>query len=153
MEFSNNCSKNYFDFLPDEMVVLTLSFVDAVSLLNCRLVCKRWRTLVDAHVFQEKASRENNTVNDGRGYYSFSEIDSKTVRKLDLPWYVFYAICKYDPFNRNLVKSHCGQSKLNENINLYIIVLISYTYVKSLFGINAVWFIRNYINLIYKLTI
>jgi len=106
-------NRNYFDSLPDEMVVLALSFVDASSLLDCRLVCNSWRTLVDAHAFQEKASRENDTVNNGRGYHSFSEIDSKTVRKLELPWYVFYAICKYDPFNRNLVRNHCGQSKLN----------------------------------------
>jgi len=101
-----------FDLLPDEMVVYTLSFIDADTLMDCRLVCKRWRELIDAYVFQEKASRENEFVNNGRGFYSFSQIDSNSVRKLELPWYVFYVICKYDPFNRNLVKNHCGQSKL-----------------------------------------
>jgi len=101
-----------FDLLPDEMVVYALSFTDADTLLNCRLVCKRWRELIDAYVFQEKSSRENEYVNNGRGYYSFSKIDSSNIRKLELPWYVFYVICKYDPFNRNLVKNHCGQSKL-----------------------------------------
>lgn len=100
-----------FESLPDEMVVCTLSFVDPDTLLNCRLVCQRWHQLIDAYVFQEKASRDNELANGGRGYHSFSLIDSNTVRKLDLPWYVFYAICKYDPFNRNLVKNHCGQSE------------------------------------------
>uniref|UniRef100_A0A2S2NMY0 FBA domain-containing protein n=1 Tax=Schizaphis graminum TaxID=13262 RepID=A0A2S2NMY0_SCHGA len=52
-------------------------------------------------------------MNDGRGYYSFSQVNSDDIRKLDLPWYVFYVIIKYDPFNRNLVKNHCGQSGLN----------------------------------------
>ncbi|XP_060852462.1 F-box only protein 17-like [Rhopalosiphum padi] len=100
-----------FDLLPDEMVVYTLSFIDADTLLDCRLVCKRWRELIDAYVFQEKASRENKYVNNGRGYYSFSKIDSNNIRKLELPWYVFHVICKYDPFNRNLVKNHCGQNE------------------------------------------
>jgi len=111
MEVLKNPHK-HFDLLPDEMVVYTLSFIDADTLMDCRLVCKRWRELIDAYVFQEKASRENEFVNNGRGYYSFSQIDSNSVRKLELPWYVFYVICKYDPFNRNLVKNHCGQSKL-----------------------------------------
>ncbi|CAI6366694.1 unnamed protein product [Macrosiphum euphorbiae] len=100
-----------FDLLPDEMVVNTLSFIDADTLLDCRLVCKRWRELIDAYVFQEKASRENEFVNNGRGYYSFSQVESSSIRKLELPWYVFYVICKYDPFNRNLVKNHCGQNE------------------------------------------
>lgn len=100
-----------FNLLPDEMVVYTLSFIDADTLLNCRLVCKIWRELIDAYVFQEKSSRENEYVNNGRGYYSFSKIDSSNIRKLELPWYVFYVICKYDPFNRNLVKNHCGQNQ------------------------------------------
>jgi len=111
MEVLKNSHKP-FDVLPDEMVVNTLSFVDADTLLDCRLVCKRWQELIDAYVFQEKASRENEFVNNGRGYHSFSQIDSNSVRKLELPWYVFHVICKYDPFNRNLVKNHCGQSKL-----------------------------------------
>lgn len=100
------------ELLPDEMIVYVLSFIDANKLLDCRLVCKRWQELLDSYVFQEKASRQNKYVNNGRGYVSFSEIDSNNVRKLELPWYVFYVICKYDPFNRNLVKNHCGQSKL-----------------------------------------
>lgn len=120
MEVFKNSHKP-FDLLPDEMVVNTLSFVDADTLLDCRLVCKRWRELIDAYAFQEKASRENEIVNNGRGYYSFSQIDSNSVRKLELAWYVFYVICKYDPFNRNLVKNHCGQSKL---INCKIIPVL-----------------------------
>lgn len=106
-----------FESLPDEMIVHVLSFVDADTLLSCRLVCKQWRDLVDAYAFQEKAARENDWVNNGRGYRSFSQIDTNTVRKLDLSWYVFYTICKYDPFNRNLLKNHCGQSKSEQKKN------------------------------------
>ncbi|XP_025412344.1 F-box only protein 27-like [Sipha flava] len=104
--------KTSFELLPDEMVVYVLSFVDTDTLLNCRLVSKRWLDLIEAYVFQEKASRENEYVNNGNGYFSFSEIDTNTVRKLDLPWYIFYVICKHDPFNRNLVKNPCGHEGL-----------------------------------------
>lgn len=105
--------KNHFNLLPDEMVVHVLSFVNIDSLLDCRLVCRRWKVLIDSLVYQEKAAQENEFVNNGHGFYSFSQIDSNTVRKLKLPWYVFYAVCKYDPFNRNLVKNNCGQSKFD----------------------------------------
>lgn len=105
--------KNPFDLLPDEMVVHVLCFVPVDSLLDCRLVCRRWRVFIDSRVYQEKAAQENEFVNNGRGFYSFSQIDSNTVRKLNLPWYVFYTVCKHDPFNRNLVKNHCGQSKFD----------------------------------------
>lgn len=104
-----------FDLLPDEMVVHALSFADADALLSCRLVCARWHQLVDDFVFREKASRENNIANGGRGYCSFSQIDSSIVKKLELPWFVFYVICKHDPFGRNLVKNHCGQGEFIVN--------------------------------------
>lgn len=111
--------ENPFDLLPDEMVIYVLKFVDADTLVRCRLVSKKWLELIEAYVFQEKASRENEYVNNGQGYLSFSQIDSKTVRKLDLPWYIFYVICKHDPFNRNFVKNPCGQSKLNVKGSLF----------------------------------
>ncbi|XP_050536224.1 F-box only protein 6-like [Daktulosphaira vitifoliae] len=99
-----------FFSLPDEMMVYLLCLVDVDTLLNCRLVNSEWRYLIDTYVFQEKASKENQFVNDGKGFYSFSSIGSNCVNKLDLPWYVFYVICKYDPFDRNLIKNHCGQN-------------------------------------------
>ncbi|CAH1731072.1 F-box only protein 2-like [Aphis gossypii] len=98
-----------FDLLPDEMLIHTLILIDAKTLLDCRLVCKRWQELIDAFVFQEKAALENKFVNNGQGYSSFSQIGSNDIRKIELPWYVFYVISKYDPFNRNLIKNHCGQ--------------------------------------------
>ncbi|XP_025196235.1 F-box only protein 6-like [Melanaphis sacchari] len=110
MEVLNN-HQQYFDLIPNEMIIKTFIFIDAATLLNCRLVCKRWQELIDAYVFQEKAARENKYVNNGRGYHSFSQIASNDVKKLELPWYVFYVIIKYDPFNRNLTKNHCGQER------------------------------------------
>ncbi|XP_026821318.2 F-box only protein 6-like [Rhopalosiphum maidis] len=126
-----------FELLPNEVVVNTFTFVDADTLFDCRLVCKRWKELIDEYAFQEKVARKNKFMNDGRGYYSFSQINSNDIRKLDLPWYVFYVIIKYDPFNRNLVKNHCGQDEWNhwENVT------------------NTLWTIRsdvdifNYVNL------
>lgn len=101
-----------FHSLPDEMVVLTLKQVDVDTLLACRLVCKNWHVLIDTYVFQEKAAQQNEFVNNGRGYYSFSQIDQNDIKRLDLPWYVFRTICKHDPFNRNLLQNNCGQGKL-----------------------------------------
>lgn len=113
MQF-NSVNEELFGLLPDEMVIYTLNFVDPDTLLNCRLVCKSWREFIDSDVFQDKASRENEI----HRFYSFSHIHPSTVKKLDLPWFVFYVICKYDPFNRNIVKNNCGQSKLNIINNL-----------------------------------
>lgn len=91
------------------MVINTFILIDANTLLYCRLVCKRWQKLIDTYVFQEKAALENKFVNNVRGYSSFSQISSNDIRKIELPWYVFYVISKFDPFNRNLIKNHCGQ--------------------------------------------
>lgn len=124
--------KRFFDLLPNEMVIFALSFVDVDTLLNCRLVCKNWRSIIDANVFQEKASRENEFVNNGKGFYSFSQISPNTVGKLEYPWYVFYAICKYDPFHRNLVQNHCGQGNYNNYFNIHFFgsSVICYLYNK-----------------------
>ncbi|XP_050428955.1 F-box only protein 6-like [Adelges cooleyi] len=105
--------KEGFCTLPNEMVIYVLSLVDEDSLLTCRLVTRSWRYLIDKFVFQDKASKENALVNNGQGFYSFSNIGSNSIKRLDLPWYVFYTICKYDPFNRNLVKNHCGQNNFD----------------------------------------
>ncbi|VVC44527.1 Transposase, type 1 [Cinara cedri] len=77
--------RGLFALLPDETVILLLSLVDVDMFLNCRLVCKRSRALSDTYIFQDKASQENEFVNNGKGYYSFSKIDSDIVRRLDFP--------------------------------------------------------------------
>ncbi|KAL5239302.1 hypothetical protein ACI65C_006712 [Semiaphis heraclei] len=100
-----------FDLIPNEIVSNILILNDPDTLFVCRLVCKRWQQLIDTYVFQEKAARENEFANNGRGYYSFSHIHPNDVRSLEFPWYVFYTICKHDPFNRNLVKNPCGHAE------------------------------------------
>lgn len=100
-----------FDLLPDEMFIHILISIDAKTLLDFRLVCKRWQELIETFVYQEKAVLENKFVNNGQGYSSFSQIGSNDIRKIELSWYVFYVINKYDPFNRNLIKNHCGQGR------------------------------------------
>lgn len=86
-----------FDLLPNEMVINTFILIDTNTLLDCRLVCKRWQKLIFKF------------VNNSRGYSGFSQISSNDIRKIELPWYVFYVISKYNSFNRNLIKNHCGQ--------------------------------------------
>lgn len=100
-----------FDLLPDEMFIHILISIDAKTLLDFRLVCKRWQELIETFVYQEKAVLENKFVNNGQGYSSFSQIGSNDIRKIELSWYVFYVINKYDPLNRNLIKNHCGQGR------------------------------------------
>ncbi|KAF0770806.1 F-box only protein 2-like [Aphis craccivora] len=90
-----------FDLLPNEMVINTFILIDTNTLLDCRLVCKRWQKLIFKF------------VNNSRGYSGFSQISSNDIRKIELPWYVFYVISKYNSFNRNLIKNHCGQDLCN----------------------------------------
>lgn len=78
-----------FDLLPDEMVVNALIFIDVGILSDRKHVCKRRQKLIDTYVFQVKAFRENKSVDNGQGCYSFSQISSNDVRRLDFPWYVF----------------------------------------------------------------
>jgi len=73
------------------------------------LCVKDSKNLLTHMYFKKKAALENKLVNNGRGYSSFSQISSNDIRKIELPWYVFCVISKFDQFNRNLIKNHCGQ--------------------------------------------
>lgn len=84
-------------YLPEEILVHILSYVDAGTLVKLRFVCHWWKHLIDNEVWRLKVSREN--------YKSLNSVDPKW----KLPWFVYYWICVKDPFGKNFVKNHCGQ--------------------------------------------
>ncbi|KZC11002.1 F-box only protein 6 [Dufourea novaeangliae] len=81
-------------YLPGELLTQIFIYVDYKSLLNCQLVCKRWEILIRSYVWRKKAE-----LSLGR-----SLLLSK-----DVPWQVYYFICKKKPFERNLLKNNCGE--------------------------------------------
>lgn len=86
--------------IPEEVLIHILSYVDAQTLVNLRLCCKLWKELIDKEVWKMKAYRER--------YSSLRSVNPK----LKLPWYVYYIICIRDPFEKNLIRNHCGQEQL-----------------------------------------
>lgn len=81
-------------YLPEEVLAAIFCYVDYNSLLNCQLVCKRWKILIQSYVWRKKA-----------------EITLGRLLLLDhnVPWHVYYLICKKRPFERNLIKNHSGE--------------------------------------------
>lgn len=81
-------------YLPEELITQILHYVDVKSLLNCQLVCKRWNRLLQNYVWWKKAE---------------SIMENPLPKNENIPWCVFYAICKHRPFERNLLKNHSGK--------------------------------------------
>ncbi|XP_076750914.1 F-box only protein 6 [Xylocopa sonorina] len=81
-------------YLPEELLAEIFCYVDYTSLLNCQLVCTRWKILIRNYVWRKKAE-----IALGR-----SLLFDKVV-----PWDAYYLICKKRPFERNLVKNHSGE--------------------------------------------
>lgn len=85
-------------YIPEELLSDILLYADHTTLLNCQLVCKRWKVLIQSYVWRKKA-----------------EMILKRPMPLDMPWSVFYAICKKKPFERNLLKNHSGKDGVEKN--------------------------------------
>lgn len=81
-------------YLPEELLAEIFCYVDYKSLLNCQLVCKLWKILIQTYVWRKKAE-----ISFGRSLLLYKEV----------PWHVYYLICKKKPFERNLVKNHSGE--------------------------------------------
>ncbi|CAL7946623.1 unnamed protein product [Xylocopa violacea] len=81
-------------YLPEELLAEIFCYVDYTSLLNCQLVCTRWKILIRNYVWRKKAE-----ISLGRSLLFDKEV----------PWDVYYLICKKRPFERNLVKNHSGE--------------------------------------------
>lgn len=105
-----DCSKvNRCDiYLPEEVLINILSFVDPHSLVfSCRLVCKYWKEIVEgSDLWRTKLFREHKNA---------LKINNITSRgQLVHPWYMYYALCKYNAFGKNLLKNTCGKDKLTQ---------------------------------------
>ncbi|PSN50324.1 hypothetical protein C0J52_10124 [Blattella germanica] len=101
-EISNGSLPEPFDhYIPEEVLIHILSYVSAKSLIKLRLVCRLWKQLIDKEVWRLKVAR--------RDYTSLNSVSPKQ----KLPWYVYYWICLKDPFEKNLLRNHCGQVRSN----------------------------------------
>ncbi|XP_070162562.1 F-box only protein 44-like [Polyergus mexicanus] len=90
--------------LPTELLTEIFCYADHKTLLNCQLVCKYWRMIIQNYVWWKKARL---TLN--KSFLRYEEI----------PWHVFYFICKTKPpFERNLLKNHSGEESFN-NWHIY----------------------------------
>ncbi|KAH0951276.1 hypothetical protein HN011_000794 [Eciton burchellii] len=81
--------------IPPELLTEIFCRVEPKSLLNCQLVCKRWKILIQSYVWRKKAEMTVNKL---------------FPRHKEIPWQAFYHICKKKPFERNLLRNHSGQN-------------------------------------------
>ncbi|XP_025991479.1 F-box only protein 44 isoform X2 [Solenopsis invicta] len=79
-------------YLPVEVLIEIFCRADCKTLVNCQLVCKRWRMLMNYvwHKKTEQALGKPFPWND------------------KMPWSVFYLACTKKPYERNLLKNHSG---------------------------------------------
>ncbi|KAG8039142.1 hypothetical protein G9C98_003449, partial [Cotesia typhae] len=89
-------------YIPEELIGELLCYVDHKSLLNCQLVCRRWKDLIREYVFRKKAEM------------TFGQ-SLKCLNNCEDPWKIYYKICKNNPFERNLLKNHSGQDGLKKH--------------------------------------
>ncbi|XP_047365011.1 F-box only protein 44-like [Vespa velutina] len=81
-------------YIPEELLAEFLCHVDNKTLLNCQLVCKRWKILIHSYVWRKKAEMTLNRPH---------TLDT------DMPWKAYYMIAKKRPFEKNLIKNHSGE--------------------------------------------
>ncbi|XP_011692496.1 PREDICTED: F-box only protein 6-like [Wasmannia auropunctata] len=90
-------------YLPKEMIIEILCYVDCNTLMDCGLVCKRWKMLMNS-VWRKKMRQKFNM--------SFAGSD-------EIPWSIIYFA--FEPYNKNLLKYlHCAEfAKSSFNIMGY----------------------------------
>ncbi|KAG5306683.1 FBX6 protein, partial [Acromyrmex charruanus] len=79
-------------YLPVEILIEIFCYVDCKTLMNCQLVCKRWKMLMNYvwHKKTEQTLAKPFPWND------------------KIPWSVFYFACTKKPYERNLLRNHSG---------------------------------------------
>lgn len=80
--------------IPAELLAEIFCRVDLRTLLNCQLVCKRWWVVIQNYIWRKKAE-----LTLGKAF----------PRHQEMPWHVFYLVCKKKPFEKNLLKNHSGE--------------------------------------------
>ncbi|XP_077336370.1 F-box only protein 27 isoform X2 [Lithobates pipiens] len=97
--FSDIVYNKDLDQLPDEVLLLILSYVPAKDLDYCRCVSRRWKCLVDSPtIWRIKCQRMNR-----RDVLHVADMCQNT------PWKRLYLA---KPFSRNLVRNPCGSELL-----------------------------------------
>lgn len=104
--FQNRSESNSYDptnglilsdvLLPEEIVLLILSYVDSKSLLNCKLVCINWSEIIQSNSF-----------------WRLKLQPLKKNIKENIPWYIYYCLVYRNIFDTNLLKNASGENKLN----------------------------------------
>ncbi|XP_029168524.1 F-box only protein 44-like [Nylanderia fulva] len=85
-------------YVPPELLGEIFCRAHLRTLLNCQLVCKRWRTVIQSYVWRKKTELVL-----GKPFPRQAE---------EIPWQVFYLTCKRRPFERNLLRNHSGGQKM-----------------------------------------
>ncbi|XP_015599833.1 F-box only protein 6 isoform X2 [Cephus cinctus] len=91
-------------YIPEELLSEILCYVPYKTLLNCQLVCKRWKILIQEYVWRKKAEMI---------------IQHSLPPIKNMPWSVYYDICKKRPFERNLLKNHSGKEDINRHWKIW----------------------------------
>ncbi|KAL6436475.1 hypothetical protein ACFW04_004750 [Cataglyphis niger] len=83
--------------LPAELLAEIFCRAEHGTLLNCQLVCKRWKMMIQSYIWRKKAELA---------------LGKPFPRHEGIPWQAFYLISKMKPFERNLLKNHSGEQKM-----------------------------------------
>lgn len=107
------CAPVIYDFtdnpVAEELLIEILSYMSSKDLIvNCRLVCKQWKYLVDSQsVWRLKCEREN------------VKLPSRKLQ--ELPDHYYRAIYIHSTSNKkNLIKNPCGESNFWFNVKIYL---------------------------------
>lgn len=76
-------------YIPEELLIQILSYIDYKQLILCHLVCKQWNNVIKKNIWRKKAEKCCGQV--------------FTIDKI--PWNSYYSICHKKPFNRNFLTS------------------------------------------------
>ncbi|XP_058798574.1 F-box only protein 44-like isoform X2 [Phymastichus coffea] len=82
-------------YIPEELLIEILCYVNSKSLLDCQLVCQYWKTIIQTRVWHKKAEQ---TIQQTLSF------DKRT------PWMTYYCMSHKMPFDKNLIKNHSGQN-------------------------------------------
>lgn len=92
-------------FLPEEIILNILIFINWKDLKSCRLVCQSWRRIIDSVVCLEKLKLFSlKTLKE-----SFTDPISK-LKLESVPFFLYFAISK-GAFGQNLLKNVFGSGK------------------------------------------
>ncbi|XP_012537350.1 F-box only protein 6 [Monomorium pharaonis] len=84
-------------YLPVEVLIEIFCRADCNTLVNCQLVCKRWKMMMN-YVWHKKAEQA---------------LGKPLPWDEKMPWSVLYLACTKRPYERNLLKNHSGAEQMN----------------------------------------